>query len=491
MGKRGRVHWRTVIGAAALAAGLAVATAFATAPPPAPPVATGPVSQLSPTTAQLTGEINPQGQTISYQFAYGTTTAYGQTTPPATVAPGTNPNAPVSVHAKITGLTAGVTYHYALVDLTRGGNGGDQTFTAPAASLTKPTATTLPASGITQTGATLAGTVNPQGQATTYKFDYGPTTAYGSRTPVQQAGAGTAEVPASAIVANLQPGIAYHYRLVASSLAGTVLGGDQTFTTLAPGQVAQPLPPAATTGAASAVSATGATLAGQVDPNGAATTYSFEYGPTTAYGAATTPVSAGAGITPTPASAALAGLTPATTYHYRLDATSSAGTTPGADLTFTTLAGAAPAPKTTPAGPGTPPGPGGTTPGVGVPTLSGLRALPARFFDRKPSCARGARCKAVKLGTSIRFTLSEPATVKLGFVRAVKVCKGAGAARTCTTRKRALGAIAVAGHAGPNAVRFSGRLHGRPLPLGKLLMNVRPVAGKSVGAVSHLTLTVE
>jgi len=138
----------------------------------------------------------------------------------------------------------------------------------------------LPSSGVTQSGATLPGTVNPQVQATTYTFDYGLTASYGLRTAVQQAGSGTADVPASATLANLQPGATYHYRVVATSVAGTTLGADQTFTTLGGSGAPSSQPPSATTGAASAVSASGATLSGRVDPNGQPTTYAFEYGTT-------------------------------------------------------------------------------------------------------------------------------------------------------------------------------------------------------------------
>jgi hypothetical protein len=101
----------------------------------------------------------------------------------------------------------------------------------------------------------------------------------------------------------------------------------------APPQVDEPI---ATTGAASAVTATGATLAGSVDPEGALTTYRFEYGTTTAYGSVSPDAEAGSGRDPVAVSADLAGLTPNTTYHYRVTATNAAGTTRGEDRTFTT-----------------------------------------------------------------------------------------------------------------------------------------------------------
>jgi streptogramin lyase len=95
-------------------------------------------------------------------------------------------------------------------------------------------------------------------------------------------------------------------------------------------------PATATTGATSGVTATSASLLGLVDPNDYPTTYTFEYGPTSAYGSSTAAQSAGGGDTPVPVSAAVTGLAPDTTYHYRVVATNQRGTVSGADATFTT-----------------------------------------------------------------------------------------------------------------------------------------------------------
>ena len=100
-------------------------------------------------------------------------------------------------------------------------------------------------------------------------------------------------------------------------------------------------PPAATTGAASAVTATTATLNGTVSPNKESTTYRFEYGTTTAYGSQT-PAGTSGGNADRPVSADITGLAPSTTYHFRLFATNASGTATGADAQFTTApAGAA------------------------------------------------------------------------------------------------------------------------------------------------------
>ncbi|MGI6342142.1 MAG: BACON domain-containing protein [Bacteroidales bacterium] len=78
-----------------------------------------------------------------------------------------------------------------------------------------------------------------------------------------------------------------------------------------------------------------ATLNGTVNPNTLATTYHFEWGTTEAYGNTTTTQSLPAGTTAVNVSADLSGLTPGTTYHYRITATNSDGTSYGLDKTFT------------------------------------------------------------------------------------------------------------------------------------------------------------
>jgi hypothetical protein len=98
-----------------------------------------------------------------------------------------------------------------------------------------PVLTTEPADAISQGVATLRGTINPSGTASTYHFEYGKSTEYGGSTPEAVAGAGTATDPASAQVDGLEPGAEYHYRIVGSTCGGCPLGTDtgvdRTFTT--------------------------------------------------------------------------------------------------------------------------------------------------------------------------------------------------------------------------------------------------------------------
>jgi streptogramin lyase len=96
------------------------------------------------------------------------------------------------------------------------------------------------------------------------------------------------------------------------------------------------LDPSVSTGAASAIASTTAALAGTVTPFSTQTSYAFEYGRTTAYGSSTAPQILAPSLSPRRASANVAGLEAGTLYHYRLVATSPAGTSRGSDRTFTT-----------------------------------------------------------------------------------------------------------------------------------------------------------
>ena len=92
-----------------------------------------------------------------------------------------------------------------------------------------------PASGILDTSAILNGTIKTTGQAVTWHFEYGTSTAYGKVTPTKSISAGNGQVPVSFKVSGLKPGTRYHYRVVGVSAAGqTATSTDATFKTPAP-----------------------------------------------------------------------------------------------------------------------------------------------------------------------------------------------------------------------------------------------------------------
>lgn len=92
---------------------------------------------------------------------------------------------------------------------------------------------------ITASSATVNGSITPYGLQTTFHFEYGTTTDYGSSVPVGAeaiAGGGTAARSFSRPVDGLAPGTTYHFRLVAQNAAGVTYGADQTFVTAAANQ---------------------------------------------------------------------------------------------------------------------------------------------------------------------------------------------------------------------------------------------------------------
>jgi hypothetical protein len=194
-----------------------------------------------------------------------------------------------------------------------------------------PAATTGTVGSITPGGAVVAGTVDPNGSATTYQVEYGTSTSYGLQTTAVDAGSGDDPVEVRVALSGLTASTTYHVRLVATNAAGTDRGADRSFRTTASAQA-----PSASSAAPRSVAADAATLVGTVSPRGLATSVAFEYGTTSAYGSTTPVQSAGAGTTTRTLTARVTGLRPATRYWFRTVATSAAGTSRSAGRTFTT-----------------------------------------------------------------------------------------------------------------------------------------------------------
>jgi hypothetical protein len=203
-----------------------------------------------------------------------------------------------------------------------------------------PTVATSAGASVDPTTETLSGTINPNGTASTYHFDYGADQNYGTSTSSQPAGGGTVAITASDTASGLQPNTTYHFRIVGSNASGSIVGADRTFTTAPAAPTVDGAP-----GFASSITTTGATLNGTVNANGSQTAFHFEYGTTTAYGATAPAPDGDAGTAQGDASvsAPVTGLAPATTYHFRLVADNGTdGPQQGADQTFTTASAAAP-----------------------------------------------------------------------------------------------------------------------------------------------------
>ncbi len=291
----------------------------------APIVTTGSAELVTSTSATLNGAVNPNALSTTYAFEYGTDTNYGTTTTAVDAGDGI---ANVEATTAISSLTPNTVYHYRLNATNSAGttNGDDATFQT----IALPASVPGTVSDASDESATLVGTVDPNGDATSYYFEYGLDTNYGSTTTSADAGSGWDAGGVSAIISGLAPDTEYHFRLVAANSVGSTNSADATFRTIAL--------PGAAPASATLVTSTAARLNGSVDPNGDSTSYYFEYGPDTNYGTSTTAADAGSGWSSGAVFTDISGLSPDTEYHFRLVATNSVGTTNSADLTFRTIA---------------------------------------------------------------------------------------------------------------------------------------------------------
>jgi hypothetical protein len=191
------------------------------------------------------------------------------------------------------------------------------------------------ATSITTEGATLSGVVNPNELDTVYQVEYGSTGSYGQAIPVaaKDIGSGLGDVTVSQSVHGLAQNAAYHYRIAATNEEGTSYSPDRTFTTFTA--------PSAATDSATAIKGDRAVFNGVVNPNGTSTEYWFEYGPTGSYGSRAPAKAkvAGAGSSGVAAAIAAGGLTPNTSYHFRLVAKNAYATAYGVDKSFETSSG--------------------------------------------------------------------------------------------------------------------------------------------------------
>jgi CSLREA domain-containing protein len=324
--------------------------------------------------------------------------------------------------------------------------------------LAPPAATTGAASGVNTSAETLSGAVSANQSSASVRFEYGTTAAYGSQAGAQSV-SGITPSPVSVQLTGLTPDTTYHYRVDATSVDGTSLGGDQTFTTA-------PLPPTVVLTSPSAITQTAATLHGAVTPNGpAVSACHFDYGATSAYGsqAACSPMPRG-GSSSVVVSAQLSKLAPGRTYHYRLIATGPGGTSQTGDRTFNTLR---------------------------APILSRLRVKPMRFHaaTRGGSVSSNPRRKrnAKPTGTTIGYRDSSDAvstfTVahKVSGVRVGKRClaqhgKRPKRAKRCT-RLVSNGSFRHVDRAGVNQFQFTGRVAGHQLRAG--IYTLTAIAGQA------------
>ncbi len=198
-----------------------------------------------------------------------------------------------------------------------------------------PVFVTKAAAGVGAGEATLNATINPNDVSfSKCRFEYGPTTSYGSSVtaacPPESPETGTAAVPVTAHVTGLNAATTYHFRVAASYQGLSGSGADASFATAGAA-------PSVTTEAASAITPETAKLNAVVDPNGSqVTACTFEYGTTTSYGLSVPcSRSPGAGQSYVAVSAEVH-LAPETVYHFRIVATNGSGELAGSDRPFKT-----------------------------------------------------------------------------------------------------------------------------------------------------------
>ena len=292
-----------------------------------PTITTQEATNITMAGAQINGMVNPNFFSTVITFEYGITISYGNTVP-ATQSPLTG-GVDKIVSASISALAGGVTYHFRAKAVNSLGTsyGGDKTFTT----LGKiPTVTTQAVTNKTTVGAQLNGTAKANYIPTEVTFEYGITNSYGNKvTATQSPITGSTNTNVNAILTGLTVATIYHYRIVATNSLGTTNGGDMTFTTL--GQV-----PTVTTMAATSTTTVAAQLNGSINANYLETTVTFEYGTTTNYGSTVTSIqSPVTGNMNTDVSVNISGLISGSTYHFRVKAVNSLGSTYGSDMTFT------------------------------------------------------------------------------------------------------------------------------------------------------------
>jgi hypothetical protein len=321
--------------------------------PGAPSVTTSAASSVTATGATLNGSANPNGASATGWFRYSTTNpvtcddAFGTRAPASSASDSAlgSGTSPVAYNRAVTGLSPATTYYFcAIAENSVGKSFGSVVFfTTPALA---PVVTTNTASSITSTAATLNGTANPGGAATTGWFRYStvnPGTCndtFGTRAPASggdDVGSGTSNVGFSEGITGLVGGTTYFYCAIASNSVGTSFGNIVTFTT--------PTLPSVTTNAATSITSTSATLNGTANPSLAATTGWFRYSTTNpvtcddTFGTRAPSVGGtalGSGSTPQAYSQGVTGLAPLTTYYYCAIAQNSEGTGFGLVLSFTT-----------------------------------------------------------------------------------------------------------------------------------------------------------
>jgi len=193
---------------------------FTTETPPPPPI--DPPTEVTSTSAQVSGSVNPQGLETEWSFNIGGLSGNAGS--------GTKD---VPVSGGLTDLEPNTTYTLTLTAKNKGGS----VTSAPVEFTTdpeEPVAATVPAGCLKPTSACLGATIDPRKSPTSYYFEYGTDTEYGSFLPLGKDGDAGAALGFSSFteqLEELEPETVYHYRLVAENQAGPTVTPDAVFET--------------------------------------------------------------------------------------------------------------------------------------------------------------------------------------------------------------------------------------------------------------------
>jgi DNA-binding beta-propeller fold protein YncE len=203
-----------------------------------PGVDIGPTTAVGATTAHVSATVATGGETSTARIEYSQD---GTNWTPLPDHAGLNGPGDDAIVDDATGLRPHTAYSVRarVANLFFSATSGTGMFTTADAA---PVVNTGPVSDLTGTSVALTGHLTALGLQSTFAFEYGETTGYGSRAPANGAGvAGNGFAPRAVTqaVGNLKPGTVYHYRLVGTNAAGTDYGDDETFTTDAAGAAAR------------------------------------------------------------------------------------------------------------------------------------------------------------------------------------------------------------------------------------------------------------
>lgn len=196
----------------------------------------GAVTNIGPDRADLTATIDAGGEPATYRFEYASGGGAFQPLPAGSISgPGEQ-----FVSVTLTGLTPNAPYRVRLyAEKSSGPTSTESTLTGEGFFFTEsiaPEVTVLDPHMYTDDSAWLAARVNPNGSATTYRFEWGATLPYKNQVPLPEATVGAGGETRGVIqkIEGLLPNTTYHYRIVAENSVGVSASADHTFTTRAP-----------------------------------------------------------------------------------------------------------------------------------------------------------------------------------------------------------------------------------------------------------------